>query len=324
VLYKLALARYRGGAIDATLRALDRAVALDDQFAEAYYLMGVCLRDTERPEPALPALERAVVLSPGLIAAREELADLYQELGRTGDALEQLQIMAGLDRGRVERQVAVSLAHAAAGDADLAVLTLGNALERTSGQPLLYQALGRVWLDIARRRNDRVALGKAIEALGRVASNPSASSEALLLYGQALLLDGQRELAERTLQQASAREPIAPAALRTYADVAEEAEHFADARTALMQYGALVADGGDAVRMTRIAELSVRLHDEQAAVAWFGRALELTPGSVRALAGLAEAQAALNLTDAARATVERGLLLVPDNARLRAVARRLR
>ena len=70
-----------------------------------------------------------------MIPAREELADLYGALGRRADELEQLQVLAGLDRDRVERQVAVGLAHARAGHWDLAVLTLGSALERHPDQP---------------------------------------------------------------------------------------------------------------------------------------------------------------------------------------------
>ena len=62
-------------------------------------------------------------------------------------------MLAGLDRDHVERQVAVGLAHARAGHWDLAVLTLGSALERSPNEPLIYRALGQVWLE--RPRDDR-------------------------------------------------------------------------------------------------------------------------------------------------------------------------
>ena len=47
-------------------------------------------------------------------------------------------MLAGLDRDHVERQVAVGLAHARAGHWDLAVLTLGSALERKPDEPQIY------------------------------------------------------------------------------------------------------------------------------------------------------------------------------------------
>ena len=101
------------------------------------------------------------------------------------------------------------------------MLTLGSALERTPDHPLVYGALGRVWLDIAQARNDRVALNKALEALERAGSRSAATSEALTLYGRALLQSGRVDVAERILQQATERYPIEPAAFLFYATAAE-------------------------------------------------------------------------------------------------------
>ena len=72
-----------------------------------------------RTADAQRAFEKAVALSPGLIAAREELADLYAARTPARDELEQLQVLAGLDRDHVERQVVVALAQARAGHAEL-------------------------------------------------------------------------------------------------------------------------------------------------------------------------------------------------------------
>src|SRR5262245_15725347 len=121
--YKLALARYRAGDLDAALSALDQTVRLDDRSADAYYLIGLCWRDKQRTADALRALEKAIAIAPALIPAREELSDLYGELGKRTDQLEQLQMLAGLDRDHVSRHVAVALAHARARHWDTAVLT---------------------------------------------------------------------------------------------------------------------------------------------------------------------------------------------------------
>jgi len=226
--YKLALARYRDRDTNGAITALKESLRLDDTVADAHYLLGLCLREQHRLPEAMKAFEKALALAPGLIPAREELADLYGALDRHTEELEQLQMIAGLDRDHVARQVAIGLAHARAGHWDLAVLTLGGALERSPNEPEIYRALGRVWLE--RPRDDRAFLSKAREELERVASSPPATSETLTLYGRALLQDGDVDGAEHALQQATLRFPVDPQAFVLYASTAEKQSHLEPAR----------------------------------------------------------------------------------------------
>jgi tetratricopeptide (TPR) repeat protein len=285
VTYKLALARYRNGDVDGALTALEQTVRLDDKLADASYLLGICLREKARTADAVKALERAVALSPALIPARDELSDLYGALERRADQLEQLQVLAGLDRDRPERHVAVGLAHARAKHWDAAVLTLSAALERMPDDPVLYRALGQVWLDSAQaRNNDRVDLSKAREALERVASSPGATSEVLSLSGRAALQDGDIDGAERVLRQASARYPVSPEGLLLYANVAERQNHVDAARRALIQFIALVDHDSDLVsHAIRIATLSLRVGDPETAQAWAARGLAEQPANPQLL-----------------------------------------
>lgn len=325
VSYKLALARYRSGNIDAALTTLATTLGLNDRLPDATYLLGLCLRDKHRTGEAVEAFEKTVAMAPGHIAAREELADLYGSIGRRGDEIEQLQMIASLDRDHVERQVALGLAQARAGHEEVAVLTLGSALERTPGQPLVYRALGQVWLDRAQAHKDRVYLSKALEALGRGASSPDATSDILTLYGRALLLDGQFDAAERALQQASTRYPLDPASLVLYATSAERQGHLDASRQALIDYAGLVADDTDGVaHATRIAALSVKLNDSPTAVSWLERALRTGPDDVRVLAQLADAQIRAGDGPAAQTTIARGLEKEPTNRTLLALSRRAR
>lgn len=321
--FKLALAQYRNGDLTAAMATLDRVLRLDEQMPDALYLRGVCLRETQRPADAIRALERAVALSPGMIPAREELADLYAAAGRRDAELEQLQALALLDKSHIERQVAVGLAHARAGRWDLAVLTLGSALEQHPDADVIYRALGQVWLE--RPRDDRMYLSKAREALERVASNTGATSDVLTLYGKALLQDGDAERAERTLQEATRRTPVEPSAYLLYATAAERQNHFNAARTALIQYGSLAPDPGEfSARAAHIAQLSLKMNDAGAAVEWLRKATLASPGDVRLLAQLAEAQLRAGDRETARATIARGLAREPTNAALLALARRAR
>src|SRR5262249_18322383 len=240
------------------------------------------------------ALAKAIALSPGFIPAREELADLYRDLGRRADELEQLQLLAVLDREHVERQVAVGLAHARAGHPDLAILTLGNALERTPNPPVIYEALGEVWLGTAESQNDPAELAKALEALSHAAASDTATSRTLTLYGRALLQNDQPHLAEDVLRRATERYPVEPSAFLHYATAAERQSDLGTARQALIVYRALLKDidqeSERAALAARIGRLSVALDEPTVAIAWLVRALTATPNDIQFLTSLAEAQ----------------------------------
>jgi tetratricopeptide (TPR) repeat protein len=322
VMYKLALARYREGQPDAAIAATEQMVRLEPLNADAYYMLGICLREKRQLPEAARAFEQAIVLEPGQVAAREELADLYGSLGRRQNEIEQLEVLAGLDRDRVERQVAVGLAHARAGHKDLAVVLLRNMLERVPNHPLVYTALGRVWLDQAPARTD--ALPKAIEALLPVAASGAASSEILTLYGRALILSGNPAAAERALAQATTQLPVDPAGFLYLATAAEQQGHLAEARQALIAYVGLVLNDPDLVsHATRVAALSLRLQDAATAAKWFERAAAANPDDVRLLASLADAQLRSGAREAAERTIARGLKKDPANAPLLALSARL-
>src|SRR4029079_12126505 len=138
----------------AAIDPLRKALAMADQLAEGYYLLGLCQRALAHNEPARAAFERAVAIQPTLFLAREELADLYGAQGKTEKRLDQLEALAALDPGP-SRAIALGLAYARAGQTDRAVLTLARASERYSDQQATYIALGRVWLQIAQDHDDR-------------------------------------------------------------------------------------------------------------------------------------------------------------------------
>jgi tetratricopeptide (TPR) repeat protein len=325
VSYKLALARYRTGDIDAALTTLASTLRLNDRLPDVSYLLGMCLRDKGRTDDAVAAFRRTIALAPTHIAAREELADLFEASGRLVEEIEQLQMIADLDRDHVERQVALGLAQARAGREEAAVLTLGSALEHTPAQPLLYRALGQIWLARAEAHNDRVYLSKALEALGRVASSPDATSDILTLYGHALELDGQVEASERALQQASTRYPVEPSSLVMYSAIAERQGHLDAGRQALIDYVGLVSDDAEAFpHATRIGALSMQLDDMPTAVSWFERALRARPDDVSVMAQLAASQLRAGDRAAAQATIARGLEKDPSNSALLTLSRRAR
>ncbi len=326
ILYKLALARYRAGNPAGAVEPLTRAAALDDGLAEAHYLQGLCLRETGRPDEARQALERALAIDPASIVAREELADLHREAGRTAEEIDQLEALSSLDP-RPVRRITLSLAQARAGRQAQALETLRQAAERYPDDVGVYVALGRIWFESSRGGRDRIALGKALEALQGAVTRPGDTHEARSLLGRALLQASEVETAERVLQQAVTEFPVDPQAFLALADAAEQLGHLAEARSALLKYQALT--GADPVptqqseRAARIGELSARLGDHASAVTWLRSATDLKP-TVRLLAALAREQLSAGDPDAARATVARGLEVDPNDPTLLSLQRRLR
>jgi tetratricopeptide (TPR) repeat protein len=240
VLYKLALAHYRNGLAARAVDPLRRAIALDDRFAEAHYLLGLSLRETDRRQ-SLGEFRRALEISPTLAAAREELARLYEQMGRWQDSIDELEALAALEPARPERLVSVGLAYARIGRRDTAVLTLGRAAERHPDATVVFTALGRIWLTSAEAQKDPVALGKAIEALQPAAAQADAVSDTRALYGRALALSGNLVAAERMLLRAVAMMPVDPSAYRYLAEVARRLGHATIAKDAAAKYTLLAS-----------------------------------------------------------------------------------
>jgi tetratricopeptide (TPR) repeat protein len=323
VLYKLGFARYNEGHVAEAIDALQRAIALDERPAEAYYLLGLCHRAAQHFGAARAALEKSLALQPALLHAREELADLNGVLGRTDARIDQLAALSALDPGP-SREVTLGLAYARAGQTERAVLTLGRAAERYPDHPYAYVALGRVWLEIAQARSDRVALSKALGALeGAVGSDDS--SEALMLFGRALLMTSDEETAERMLQDATERRPVEPLAFYYLAEAAERLGHFSIARDALLDYDVLRGDEADERRRSahaaRLGDLSLKLNEPAVAATYFLRASG--EGDAALLARAADAQLRAGETDAARATATKALERDPKNPVALGVLRRI-
>lgn len=321
--YKLAVAYYREGRAGAAVEPLRRAVALDGNHAEAHYLLGLCLRDLGRLDDAMSALATAARLAPGLLAVREARVDVFQARGQTARAVDELDALAALEPERAERAVAVAAAYVRAGRHDAAVLALGRAAERFPESPLVFTALGGIWLRAA-ENGDPVALDKALAALTRAAALAGASGETLALLGQARLRAGDLTGAERDLRAAVLRVPVRPDAYRALADVLERRQSTAEALDALAKFATLAAGTPAAGAATpRLGDLAMRLGDPHGAAYWYERATAELGPSAGLLLKRAEADLSRGERDRARQLVADGLAIEPGHAGLRALERLL-
>ncbi len=324
VLYKLGLAYYRTHRGVQAVDALRRALALDDSLSEAQYLLGVCLREARRPQDGIRALRRAVALDPSLIAAREALADAYRLDGRQREQLEQLEAIAALEPERPERLVSIAAAYARSGRTDAAIAALDRLGDKLPDEGAVRTEVARVWLVAAAGRNDPALTFRARQIIEPVASRADASGDALTLLGQAQLLSGDAAAAERTLQRAVARVPVAAAAFLDLANAAEQLTHLTTARSALIDFSSLTGEDDDRRRAAqRVADLSLRLDEPATAAEWARRALDNARPTSATLATLAKAELRLRHPEAAREAVTLGLQVNPRDPALLALRRQL-
>lgn len=327
LLYSLALARYRSGQPAAARAPLRRAVARNQRMADAQYLLGLANRDAQNPDLALDALQQAVRLAPTMAAAREELADLYQALGRRDEALAELQALAVLD-ARPERQLALAKGQSAAGRFDDALVLLTSESTRSPNDSRVWLAIGRLWLSKAEAGHDRSAIVKASSALERALGGTARRSEGLALFGRALYLSNDLAGAERLLQDAVATSPVDPEAFAFLADAAERLSHFATARDALLSLDALegdtIAPAARALRDRRIGSLSLDAGDARAAITHVTRAMGAGVVDPSTWGLLARAKWQTGDVEGAKAALGQALALDGQDAGLQRLRRTIR
>jgi tetratricopeptide (TPR) repeat protein len=281
----------------------------------------------QRPDDAIGSLDRAIRLAPGLVAARQELADLYRTAGRHVDEMSQLQALSALD-DLTERTVDIALAQARQGQFPAALGTLLQAAARAPTDSHVQLALGRVYLARAERTTDRASVPRALEALEKALGGTARRSEGLALFGRALSLAGDEESAERILREAVATSPVDPEAFAFLAEASEHLSHFAEARDALRTLDVLEGDtaaaGARATRAQRIGILALRASDLPTALDYLQQAVDAGKHDALTLGQLAQARLQSGDRAAAQKALDQALELEPRNAEFLRLRRALR
>ncbi len=323
LLYLLALARYRSGSPAQARAPLRLAIARDDTMPEAYYLMGLVARDAQAPDEAIAALEHAVRLAPSLVAAREELADLYRARGRPNDEIAELRALAALD-ARPDRQLALARAYLDVRRYDDALQALARARADAPDDSRIELGLGRVYLAQAEHTGSAASLRRALDVLEAALGGSAPRSEGLALLGRGLYLSGDAAGAERLLQEAVSTSPVDPEAFGFLADAAERRSHPALAHAALVRLDALEGDTASraarAARARRIGRLALAAGDPQGGADALLAAVRGGRDDGGTLGLLAEAYWRSGRHEDARATLARAYAAGADADDLRGIA----
>ena len=298
--------------------ALQRAIAIDDRFAEAHYLLGLCHRDAQQPEAARARARTGDrSCSPRCCTrARSWPISTARWDGPTSASTQLERAGAPSIPVRRARSRSASPTRAPARP---------NAPSRRSGAPpsgipsirTPYVALGRVWLEIAQARGDRVALSKALEALEGRRRQRRQQRGADALRPRAAASTSDEETAERMLQDATQKQPVDPLAFYYLADAAERLRPLrrrppgaARLRGAARRRGRRAPP--QRATPSRLGDLSLKLNEPAAAATYFLRAADGADAAL--LARAADAQLRAGDNDAARATAAKALEKDPNNA----------
>ena len=188
LLYSLALARYRAGRSrpPRTSRSAARSRATI-RWPRRTTCWVWSLRDAQQPDARRRRARTGRAARPALLAAREELADLYRDQGRAADETAQLEALAALDQ-QLDRQLALAMAELRASDYAAALETLDDADAAASRRLACGLAIGRIYLARAERRPIARPSRCALAALERALGGTARRSEGLALFGRALYL----------------------------------------------------------------------------------------------------------------------------------------
>jgi tetratricopeptide (TPR) repeat protein len=327
LLYSLALARYRSGSPATAIKPLLVAIDRNDSGSEAHYLLGLVYRDTNNIEGAISTLETALTIERTMIAAREELADLYRVRSRYADEMAQLQALALLDP-QPDRQVDIALAQSRAGQYDAALSTLAAITAKPADASRLQLARGRIYLSRAERTGDRASATRALDLLERALDGNARRSEGLALFGRARYLAGDYIDSERILREAIATSPVDAESFAFFADTAERLSHYADARDALIDLDALQGDTVSAevrnARARRIGVLALHAGDPHRAADFLTQAIDGGHDDVGTLGLAAEAHWEAGDVAGAKRLLDQALTREPHNLDLKRLSLMIR
>jgi superkiller protein 3 len=262
------IAARAAGQLDVSAASLETASQLKQDWAPAYYQLGLTYLGQQKYADAQRMMEKAQSISPDA-AIRQGLAETLLIGGKPDAAIAAFQALAGREDARLSDVVALATAYQATGKLKDAEDTYRDGVRRFPKDATAYLRLGAI---LALQRNYEAAL-------------------VVLRQGSALAPDEPRLLRDLAivLSRLNRREEAVTAAQRLVAAVPQNP-------SALFLLGSLYQDAGDPQRATatyqelltlkpdepfalnNLAALFVAAGNAQAAVPLARRAVELVPG----------------------------------------------
>jgi tetratricopeptide (TPR) repeat protein len=257
-----------------------RAVAMDPLLESGWNNLGIVLQEAGRFEESRACLERLVALKPDWVEARNNLGNTCRRLGRFDLAETHYRHALALNPDYAEAHSNLAFLLATQGQHDEAAQAAQRAIELNPRLVDAYLNLGEA--EISRHRYEA-----ALRALDMLRAFAPRHPAALVASAKALRRLERLDEALGFARQAVALSPRSAEAHQTLATVLMSLGHTDEALTAFEQAAGLPGTVLEEALVGR-ATLLTEAGRKDEALAAFGRALEVFPGSVPALAGRAE------------------------------------
>jgi tetratricopeptide (TPR) repeat protein len=319
--YRLGMSCYRAGREAEAIEALTAAIALQKDFAQAYYLRAAIYRSLDQLDEAETDLLQALALRPEIEEARSALIDLYLQRKQTRKALKYVE--EEIDKEPQDPMPYLHLAdvHRTAGRHDEAIEAVNLALEQDPNLPEAYMQLGELWLEEGMRRGDHIAFDKAITALDSAAKMNPDSGRAALALGRACLAVGDEERAFSELGRAAEATPIQAEAHRLLGDLYQARGDYAEAITAYHIY--LKLKGEIPAVLEQLGDAYLASGNIETAIATYLQLIELEPRRATPYIKAAGTLIQAGESRAAERICRRGLSSNPQNEALQSILAQL-
>jgi len=203
VAYMCALALQNSGDVKAAEDEARRAIALNEQSADAHALLGITLSTQSRFAEAIAELERAVALQPGSFDAQLYLGRARYGLSNATGAAQALEQAVKIRPADPEARFLLGTVLEIAGDKDGAIAQYRELQTISAQDPRGYLGLGRIFSKYG--QND-----EAIQQLERARSLDPANFEANMALGRLLAKTGKFAESIPWLEEASRERPESP------------------------------------------------------------------------------------------------------------------
>ncbi len=151
------------------LEALERAIALDPNYAEAHYLMGNCWNELNRYAEARRAYEKAISLAPERDDFHFSFASALETTGEEEAAWREFEKVVSLNPNSADGHYRLGRLLSGRGDTSRAEAHLRKAIELKAKDPQAYFQLAGLYLKTGRREDAQRALETG-EKLKKVSS----------------------------------------------------------------------------------------------------------------------------------------------------------
>jgi serine/threonine-protein kinase len=303
--------------VDAAIKAFEEATTADPAFAlgfaglgDAHWRKYLLSKDASFAHNAVVATERARQLDPDEPRVRYSLATIYRGMGRTKEAVDQLQQMLELQPVSEDAHRLLGDIHAEAGRFDEAVASFDAALRIRPNFWGTYRSLA-ITLNAAGRYD------QALEAADKIIELQPESPLGYQIRGNILAYQGEWQAAEKSFQEAIARGG-SPATHSSLGSTFYYQGRFAEAAQSFER--AVQLRPGNAVTRMNLADAYKSLGRREDARREYERAADLfagelavNPKNAETLALRAVCQAEVGRAAAARADMKTAMGLNPES-----------